>query len=88
MARRRMGDVGRWDSVCQAANVLGALTQIGAPVLTSEAVGQVSAENGTSVVSADYAFAIWGPIFLLCLAYAAYQALPANRESPLLRCVG
>ncbi len=83
-----MGDVGRWDSVCQAVNVLGAPSQIGAPVLTSEAVGQVSAENGTLVVSTDYAFAIWGPIFLLCLAYAAYKALLTNRESPLLRCVG
>ena len=36
----------------------------------------------------DYAFAIWGPIFLLCLAYAVYQALPANRANPLLRRVG
>lgn len=56
--------------------------------MTGEAVGQVSAENGTLVVPADYAFAIWGPIFVLCLVYAVYQALPANRESPLLRRVG
>ncbi len=83
-----MGDNGRWDLARQAANVFGALFQIGAPILTSEAVGRVSAENSTLVVPADYAFAIWGPIFLLCLAYAAYQALPANRESPLLRRVG
>jgi hypothetical protein len=83
-----MGDDGRWDSVRQAANVVGALFQIGAPVLTSEAVGRVSAENGTLVVPANYAFVIWSPIFLLCLAYAAYQALPTNRESPLLRRVG
>lgn len=83
-----MGDNGRWDLARQAANVFGALFQIGAPILTSEAVGRVSAENSTLVVPADYAFAIWGPIFLLCLAYAAYQALTANRESPLLRRVG
>ena len=76
------------DMARQAANVAGALFQIGAPILTNEAVGRVSAENRTLVVPADYAFAIWGPIFLLCLAYAAYQALPANRESPLLRRVG
>ena len=37
---------------------------------------------------AGYAFAIWGPIFFLCLAYALYQALPSNREQPLLRRVG
>ena len=83
-----MGDDGRWDSARQGANVVGALFQVGAPILTSEAVGRVSAENGTLVVPADYAFMIWGPIFLLCLAYAAYQALPTDRESPLLRHVG
>jgi hypothetical protein len=82
-----MGD-GRWDLARQAANLVGALFQVGAPVLTSEAVGWVSDENGTLVVSADYAFSIWALIFLLCLAYAAYGALPANRESPLLRRVG
>ncbi len=83
-----MGGGGRWDLTRQAANVVGALFQIGAPILTGEAVGRVSAENGTLVVPADYAFVIWSPIFLLCLAYAAYQALPKNRESPLLRRVG
>jgi hypothetical protein len=83
-----MGD-GRWDLARQAANLVGALFQVGAPVLTSEAVGRVSDENGTLVVPADYAFSIWALIFLLCLAYAAYGApLPANRESPLLRRVG
>ncbi len=69
-----MGDEGRWDAARQAANLAGALFQIGAPVLTSEAVGRISAENGTLVVPADYAFSIWGLIFLLCLAYAAYGA--------------
>src|SRR5918997_2547335 len=83
-----MGDEGRWDAARQAANLAGALFQIGAPVLTNEAVGRISAENGSLVVPADYAFSIWGLIFLLCLAYAVYQALPANRESPLLRRVG
>ena len=52
-----MGD-GRWDLARQAANLVGALFQVGAPVLTSEAVGWVSDENGTLVVSADYAFSI------------------------------
>lgn len=83
-----MGNGGRWDLARQSANVAGALFQVGAPVLTSEAVGRVSAENGTLVVPAGYAFSIWGLIFLLCLVYTVYQALPANRESPLLRRVG
>lgn len=83
-----MGDGGKWDLARQAANVLGALFQIGVPALTGEAVGRVSAENGTLAVPADYAFVIWSPIFLLCLSYVAYQALPTTRESPLLRRVG
>ena len=35
------------------------------------------------VVPAGYAFAIWGPIFLLTIAYALWAVLPANREHPL-----
>ncbi len=83
-----MNERGGRDVIRQVANVAGALFQVGAPVLTSEAVGRVSDENRTLVVPADYAFSIWALIFLLCLAYAAYQALPANRKSPLLRRVG
>jgi hypothetical protein len=40
------------------------------------------------VVPGDYAFVIWTPIFLLALVYAVYQALPSNREGPLLRKIG
>jgi hypothetical protein len=40
------------------------------------------------VEPAAYAFGIWGVIFALSLAYAVYQVLPANRESPLLRRIG
>ena len=39
-------------------------------------------------VPADYAFVIWTPIFVLALIYAVYQALPSNRENPLLRRIG
>src|SRR3712207_1336821 len=40
------------------------------------------------VEPALYAFKIWALIFALSLAYAAYQALPAKRTSPLLRRMG
>ena len=66
-----MNKGGGQDLIRQVANVAGALFQIGAPVLTSEAVGRVSAENGTLVVPADYAFSIWALIFLLCLAFTS-----------------
>jgi len=87
-----MGNGGKWDLARQLANVVGALFQVvagaGGVLLLGLDVGGVSAENGTLVVPADYAFVIWSPIFLLCLAYAAYQALPSNRENPLLRRLG
>ncbi len=87
-----MGTSDRLDIARQVANVAGALFQVvagaGGVLLLGLDVGAVSAENGTLVVPADYAFVIWSPIFLLCLAYAVYQALPANRENPLLRRVG
>ena len=79
--------VGR-EVVRQAANVAGAIFQIAAPFATGPAIGRISDENSTLVVPADYAFAIWTPIFLLALVYAVYQALPANRENPLLRGIG
>src|SRR3712207_1025050 len=80
---------GIWgDVVRQVAVVLAAIFQVVAPTLSRPAIGRVSAENPTLVVPADYAFVIWTPIFLLALIYAVYQALPSNRENPLLRRIG
>ena len=85
-------DNDRWDVARQALNVVGALFQVlggaGAVLLLGLDVGRVSNENDTLVVPADYAFVIWSPIFLLCLAYAAYQALPGNHDNALLRRIG
>src|SRR3712207_1046262 len=50
--------------------------------------GGMPGEDITLIQPSSYAFVVWAPIFLLCLAYAAYQALPANRERPLLRRTG
>ena len=72
----------------QVVNVLGAIFQIAAPIATGPAIGRISDENSALVVPADYAFVIWTPIFLLALAYAVYQALPAKRDNPLLRRIG
>ena len=84
-----MSGEARNDVARQAANVAGALFQVVAPILFAGAdVGRVSDENRTLVVPADYAFGIWGVIFLLCFAYAAYQALPANRDNEVLRRIG
>jgi hypothetical protein len=39
-------------------------------------------------VPAGYVFAIWGIIYIGLIAYAAYQALPAQRENPRLQATG
>jgi hypothetical protein len=76
----------KWDLAHQVATVVGALFQVLAGAVVS--IGAIAKETPSLVIPADYAFAIWGPIFLLCLAYATYQALPANRQNSLLRRVG
>ena len=81
-----MGNDGKRDLARQAATVVGALFQVLAGAIVP--IGAIAKETPSLVIPADYAFAIWGLIFLLCLAYAAYQALPANRRNPLLRRVG
>ena len=82
------------DRLRQFANVACAVAQVvlsvlaGAGLLGGRTTGEIAGQYPTPVGPAGYAFAIWGPIFLWCLAYAAYQALPAQRENPLLRRVG
>ncbi len=70
----------------QMATVVGALFQVLAGAIVP--IAAIAGDTPSLVVPVDYAFAIWGPIFLLCLAYALYQALPANRANPLQRRVG
>jgi hypothetical protein len=36
----------------------------------------------------EYAFIIWFPVFMGWIAYAIYQAQPAQRENPLLKKIG
>lgn len=76
------------DLARQAANVVGAIFQVGATAFLGAQI-QEQVDTGTPLIEpAPYAFFIWGPIFTLSLAYAVYQALPSRRESPLLRRVG
>jgi benzodiazapine receptor len=82
----------RNDRPRQISNLLFAIGQAAAPALTPmlglPPVGGVSDRYPTWVVPAGYAFSIWGLIFALCIAYAVWQMLPAQRENPLLRRVG
>lgn len=80
------------DRLRQGANLVFAVGQAAAPALTPllglPFVGEVSDRYPTYVVPAGYAFSIWSLIFALSLVYAVWQALPAQRENPLLRHVG
>ncbi|UKE72842.1 hypothetical protein [Xanthomonas graminis] len=47
--------------------------------------GAISDRYPTLIVAAGYAFAIWGPIFLLDLAFAAWQLSPRRRRDSALK---
>jgi hypothetical protein len=76
----------RRDVARQAANVVGAIFHVVAGLFLAD--GAFPDENITLIQPSNLAFVIWAPIFLSLLAYAAYQALPSKRESPLLRRIG
>ena len=79
----RMNDVAR-----QFANVFAAIFQIYASYTVGSSVGAIAQEYRSAILPATYAFAIWGPIFILCGAYALYQALLAQRENPVFHAIG
>lgn len=56
--------------------------------LQPQGVGDVSRQHETLLMAAGWAFAIWGPLFLLQLGYAVFQALPSQRMNPALRRIG
>ena len=79
----RLSDIAR-----QFAVVVTAIFQIYGSYSVGNSVGAIAQEFRSLIIPATYAFAIWGPIFILSLAYAIYQALPAQRENPILRAIG
>jgi hypothetical protein len=80
---------GGWDLGRRWAVLVGAVFQVGATVLAGAAISEVVSDGPPSPVEpAGYAFGVWAVIFALSLLFAVYQALPANRGSEILRCVG
>ncbi|MDP5185418.1 hypothetical protein QOZ88_22525 [Blastococcus sp. BMG 814] len=82
----------RRDGIRAAAVLAAALAQIvGSPLgsaLAGRSVGAVSDETGSLITPAGYAFTVWGVIFAGSLAWAVYQALPAQRGRALHRGTG
>ena len=50
--------------------------------------GKISDGFHVLFVPAGYVFAIWGIIYIGLIAYAVYQALPAQRENPRMQATG
>ncbi len=50
--------------------------------------GQISDRFQVYFVPAGYVFSIWGVIYIGLIAFAIFQALPAQRENPRLRATG
>jgi hypothetical protein len=83
MIQPRLSDVTRQFSI-----VFAAIFQIYASYTVGSSVGAIAQEYRSFILPASYAFAIWGPIFILCGVYALYQALPAQRENRIFRVIG
>jgi hypothetical protein len=65
-----MGNDAKRDLARRVAIVVGALFQVLAGAIVP--IAAIADDTPSLVGPSRYAFAIWGPIFLLCLAYAAY----------------
>lgn len=72
--------------VAAVAQVVG--SPLGAVLPGARSVADVSDTYATVITPAGYAFAIWGVVFLGCLAWAVYQVLPAQRGRAVHRRVG
>jgi len=82
------------DTVRQVLNVLAVLATVvinalaNALPLNGQTTGEISDRFQVYFVPAGYVFSIWGLIYLGLIAFAVYQALPAQRENPLLCRIG
>jgi len=74
--------------VQRVAIILAVVVQIGAGFLPRFGIGEFIGDRSdavrTLITPAGWAFAIWGPLFALSVAFAVWQALPAQRNNALL----
>jgi benzodiazapine receptor len=82
------------DTLRQAVVVVALLATVVVNILANAlpfndlTTGDISDNFDVYFVPAGYVFSIWLVIYLGLLAYAIYQALPAQRENPRLRRTG
>jgi benzodiazapine receptor len=80
-----------WRQIANILSVVIALTVnilAAALPLNGQNTGEISDRFKVFFVPAGYVFAIWGVIYIGWIAFAIYQALPAQKESPRLRKLG
>jgi hypothetical protein len=56
--------------------------------LNGQTTGEISDRFQVYFVPAGYVFSIWGLIYVALIAFAVYQALPAQRDNPRLYRIG
>ncbi len=82
------------DTLRQIITVIAVLATIVVNALANilpfngQQTGAISDRFAIYFVPAGYVFSIWGLIYLGLIAYAVFQALPAQRENPRLRSIG
>ncbi len=82
------------DNVRQVINLLAVAATLvvnglaNALPLNGHSTGEISDQFKVYFVPAGYVFAIWGVIYIGLIAWAIYQALPAQRENPHFRRLG
>jgi hypothetical protein len=82
------------DTFRQLANALSVLLALTVNILANalplngQNTGAISNRFQVYFVPAGYVFAIWGLIYIGWIAFAVYQFLPAQKESPRLRRLG
>lgn len=78
----------------QGANIISVVLALAVNILASalplngQNTGEISDRFKVYFVPAGYVFAIWGIIYIGWIAFAIYQALPAQKDSPRLRRLG
>src|SRR5512141_1334085 len=82
------------DTVRQTANILSVLLALLVNILASalplngQNTGAISDRFKVYFVPAGYVFSIWGIIYIGWIAFAIYQALPAQKKNARLRRLG
>lgn len=84
------------DTLRQIVNVIAIFAAFGINIIANiapfngQTIGEISNTlfQDVLITPANYAFAIWGLIYLGLLAFAIYQALPAQRQNSQLRQMG